>query len=66
MVVGRLISVTTRDLHKITLIALATSGVATIAQDVFEPANFNVTKALIDNGFNVSAIPGLSNLVERS
>ncbi|KAJ6199810.1 hypothetical protein J3E72DRAFT_437921 [Bipolaris maydis] len=48
---------------KITLIALATSGVATIAQDIFEPANFNVTKALIDNGFNVSAIPGLSNLL---
>ncbi|KAJ6205580.1 hypothetical protein PSV09DRAFT_2409770 [Bipolaris maydis] len=32
--------------------------------DIFEPANFNVTKALIDNGFNVSAIPGLSNLCD--
>ncbi|CAN9126979.1 unnamed protein product [Alternaria alternata] len=33
---------------------------------VFEPANFNVTKALIANGVNVSAIPQLSGLVERT
>lgn len=55
-----------RNLRKLALIAFATSAVATIAQDVFKPADFNVTKALIDNGFNVSAMPGLSNLVERS
>ncbi|CAN9213634.1 unnamed protein product [Alternaria sp. RS040] len=33
---------------------------------VFEPADFNVTKALIANGINVSAIPQLSGLVERT
>ncbi|KAI4672235.1 hypothetical protein J4E85_009603 [Alternaria conjuncta] len=32
----------------------------------FEPADFNVTEALIANGVNVSAIPQLSGLVERS
>ena len=32
----------------------------------FEPAEFNVTEALIDNGLNVSAIPELVGLVERS
>jgi hypothetical protein len=32
----------------------------------FEPADFNVTAALIANGVNVSAIPQLSGLVERS
>jgi hypothetical protein len=33
---------------------------------VFEPADFNVTEALIANGVNVSAIPQLSGLVERT
>jgi hypothetical protein len=33
---------------------------------VFEPVDFNVTKALIANGVNVSAIPQLSGLVERT
>ena len=36
------------------------------AQDVFEPIDFNVTEALIDNGVNVSAIPELAGLVVRS
>jgi hypothetical protein len=34
--------------------------------DVFEPADFNVTEALIANGVNVSAIPELAGLVERT
>jgi hypothetical protein len=34
--------------------------------DVFEPADFNVTKALIANGVNVSAIPELAKLTERT
>jgi hypothetical protein len=42
----------------------ATAGVK--AQDVFEPADFNVTEALIKNGVNVSAIPELAGLVIRS
>lgn len=32
----------------------------------FEPADFNVTKALLNNGVDVSAIPDLSGLPERS
>jgi len=31
----------------------------------FEPADFNVTEALISNGVNVSAIPELAGLAER-
>lgn len=42
--------------------ALAASAVAS----TFEPADFNVTEALLDNGVNISAIPGLEGLVERS
>lgn len=38
-----------------------------VAQEgIFEPADFNITEALIRNGVNVSAIPELENLVERS
>jgi hypothetical protein len=33
---------------------------------VFEPADFNVTEALIANGVNVTALPQLSSLVERT
>jgi hypothetical protein len=33
---------------------------------IFEPADFNITEALISNGVNVSAIPELSGLVERT
>lgn len=33
---------------------------------IFEPVGFNVTKALISNGVNVSAIPELAALTERS
>jgi hypothetical protein len=32
----------------------------------FEPADFNVTAALIANGVDVAAIPGLAGLTERS
>ncbi|ORY16879.1 FAD binding domain-containing protein [Clohesyomyces aquaticus] len=42
--------------------AAATSA----AQSTFEPSDFNVTEALIDQGVNVSAIPALEGLVERS
>ncbi|CAE7185863.1 FAD binding domain containing protein [Pyrenophora teres f. teres] len=34
--------------------------------DTFEPADFNVTKALILNGVNVSAIPELAGLAKQS
>ncbi|KAF1918568.1 hypothetical protein BDU57DRAFT_547586 [Ampelomyces quisqualis] len=39
---------------------------AIIAQDVFEPVEFNVAEALLDNGVNISAIPELSGLGARS
>jgi hypothetical protein len=32
----------------------------------FEPADFNVVKALLDRGINVTAIPGLAGLVDSS
>lgn len=37
-----------------------------LAQDVFEPPNFNISEALLNNGVDVSAVPGLAKLVERS
>ncbi|ORX94635.1 hypothetical protein BCR34DRAFT_499113 [Clohesyomyces aquaticus] len=40
--------------------------VGVLAQDSFEPVNFNITEALVDNGVNISAIPELANLAERS
>lgn len=50
------------------LFSLLALGAGVIAQtdDVFEPPEFNITEALIDNGVNVSAIPELSGLVERT
>ena len=47
------------------LAPIAVFSVAAISS-TFEPADFNVTKALLDNGVNVTAIPGLAELVERS
>ena len=32
----------------------------------FEPADFNVTEALLRNGVNASALPDLSNIAEQS
>jgi hypothetical protein len=50
-----------------TFLSLSAFVAAVSAQTgVFEPADFNVTEALIANGVNVSAIPQLSALVERS
>lgn len=49
-------------------IPLALGFLASVsAQDsVFEPADFNVTEALIDQGINVTALPGLDSLGTRS
>ncbi len=46
-------------------IILGTNAIAQSA-DSFEPIEFNVTEALLDNGVDVSAIPALAGLVERS
>ena len=52
---------------QVTLLLLAALVAMGAAQTgVFEPADFNGTEALIKNGVNVSAIPGLSELVDRS
>ena len=48
------------------IIALVFTSAGVWAQDVFEPPNFNVTEALLNNGVNVSAIPDLAKLAERS
>jgi hypothetical protein len=46
--------------------ALHGALVTSIWANSFEPTNFNVTEALIQNGVDVSSIPGLAGLVERS
>jgi hypothetical protein len=46
------------------LLGLMPFGV--IAQDVFEPADFNVKEALLKNGVDVADLPELSQLGKRS
>lgn len=46
----------------LSVVALASS---TLAQDAFEATDFNITEALIANGVDVSALPGLANLTEK-
>ncbi|KAF2821970.1 FAD-binding domain-containing protein [Ophiobolus disseminans] len=48
------------------IVSLGFMPAGIFGQDVFEPAEFNVTEALLDNGVNVSAIPDLAGLAERS
>jgi hypothetical protein len=51
---------------KTSLIAsIGAFAVSAIAQDVFEPSDFNVTEALVANGVNVSALPDLAALTEK-
>lgn len=49
-----------------TNLPLATLAVGVACQATFEPADFNVTEALIGNGVDVSALPELASLVERA
>ena len=51
-------------MHLLTPLLLAALLGTVLGQ--FEPADFNITEALVDKGVNVSAIPGLSDLAERS
>ena len=37
-----------------------------VASRTFEAPDFNVTEALLDQGVNISALPELAGLVERS
>lgn len=63
---SHLASVTMRVSYSLAFSAFTIITTGIIAQEIFEPANFNVTEALIGNGVNVSAIPELSNLVVQS
>ncbi|KAH7396261.1 hypothetical protein BKA66DRAFT_438213 [Pyrenochaeta sp. MPI-SDFR-AT-0127] len=48
-------------------LALGAVAIGVSAQNgIFETADFNITEALIGNGVNVSAIPELASLVERT
>jgi hypothetical protein len=46
--------------------ALTAGALAQSNASTFENADFNITEALIANGVDVSAIPELSGLVERT
>jgi len=47
------------------ILSLAAIAGNALAQEVFEPSDFNVTEALIANGIDVSALPELANLTEK-
>ena len=47
------------------ILSLGAAAGGILAQDVFEPSDFNVTDALIANGVDVSALPGLTKLTEK-
>lgn len=49
-----------------TIVPLAVLVAGVVSQGTFEPADFNITEALLDNGVNVAALPDLSPLVDRA
>lgn len=49
-----------------TSLLLAAVGGFAFGQDTFEPTDFDIENALLDLGVNVSALPELAPLVERS
>ncbi|CAO2652281.1 Nn.00g005640.m01.CDS01 [Neocucurbitaria sp. VM-36] len=51
---------------KVTTVVSLSALVAGALGSIFEPADFNVTESLVNNGINVTAIPELAGLVERS
>lgn len=46
--------------------AVAAGAFAQSDTNIFEAPEFNITEALIDNGIDVSSLPELSGLVERT
>ena len=46
--------------------AIAALTASSVAQDSFETPDFNVTEALVEQGVNISTLPELAGLVERS
>ena len=49
-----------------TIIGLMALVAGVTSQSTFEPADFNITEALLDNGVDVSALPDLAPLVDRA
>lgn len=49
-----------------TLAILSAAGTGTRAQTPLETTDFNVIEALLEQGVDVSSIPALATLVERS
>ncbi|KAJ4368693.1 hypothetical protein N0V86_009602 [Didymella sp. IMI 355093] len=47
------------------ILSIAAVAGNALAQDTFEPSDFNVTEALIANGVDISALPELANLTEK-
>lgn len=48
------------------LLSVLGSVVGTAVAQTFEPVDFNVTEGLLDLGIDVTQLPELSDLVERS
>ncbi|KAH7386120.1 hypothetical protein BKA66DRAFT_569421 [Pyrenochaeta sp. MPI-SDFR-AT-0127] len=48
-----------------TFLTFAALATGVFPQKVFEPFDFNITQALLENGVNITAILGLTQLVER-
>jgi hypothetical protein len=46
--------------------AIAALTASSVAQDLFETPDFNVTEALVEQGVNVSTLPELAGLSQRS
>lgn len=53
-------------MRNIGLAVLAALAAGYVAQDSFEAPDFDITNALLEQGVNVSALPELAGLVERS
>lgn len=51
---------------RFTIAASTSAFTAGVLASGFEPADFNVTEALLNNGVDITATPGLAGLVERS
>jgi len=49
-----------------TFASIAAFTAGALSQATFEPTDFNITEALLNNGVNASAIPDLAPFVERS
>jgi len=46
--------------------ATAALTASSVAQDLFETPDFNVTEALVEQGVNISALPEFVGLIEQS